>query len=437
MSPARNYPEETFFPPGLDVSAAKKSLKSKKKRISKKNKSKSTNSPPSDSSDKSSSDQDVISIPEVSVKSGTSDKSGSDEDVILISQDSAEAVITSKKTQYSIFDISISEDSEDAANADSTENQEEQLSDGHDNDEIVKEPSDNVEDVSRQHIVEDSGDVNIHTNENQLSDDPDNDGEDDIMVSQDSEKSTTDEQIQDEDVNPADMEAVGSDNEYERQENYLCVQCMTYFWSKEELDKHEISTHLSYYPQEENFPDVSGNENIETDDDEANSCTKSSTDQASEENIAKDSSDEESKESVIIDLTSTKGEGISDIESNSGNDGNNNSVNTFNGRDVSNDSVANETLHTEDCLEKLRHFLKLKYIKITLNSMSENACRIMCREYIRDSPEYKIILTEFLLSNEQCMDILRNRYDSYVFLWSGEELQHRQIDFPRHPLVPL
>ena len=270
MSPARNYPEETFVPPGLDVSAAKKSLKSKKKRISKKNKSKSANSPPSDSSDKSSSDQDVISIPEVSVKSGTSDKSGSDEDVILISQDSAEAVITSKKTQYSIFDISISEDSEDAANADSTQNQEEQLSDDHDNDEIVKEPSDNVEDVSRQHIVEDSGDVNIHTNENQLSDDPDNDGGDDKMESQDSEKSTTHEQIQDEDVNPADMEAVGSDNEYERQENYLCVQCMTYFWSKEELDKHEISTHLSYYPQEENFPDVSGNENIETDVDKEN-----------------------------------------------------------------------------------------------------------------------------------------------------------------------
>ena len=175
---------------------------------------------------------------------------------------STEAVITSKKTQYSIFDISISEDSEDAANADTTENQEEQLSDGHDNDEIVKEPSDNVEDVSRQHIVEDSGDVNIHTNENQLSDDPDNDGGDDNMESQDSEKSTTHEQIQDEDVNPADMEAVGSDNEYERQENYLCVQCMTYFWSKEELDKHEISTHLSY--------DVSGNENIETDVDKEN-----------------------------------------------------------------------------------------------------------------------------------------------------------------------
>ena len=293
MSPARNYPEETFFPPGLDVSAAKKSLKSKNKRISKKNKSKSANSPPSDSSDKSSSDQDVISIPEVSVKSGNSDQCGSDEDVISILEESeasvdidsteiqeeqlsdghddeaysytklsmdqasedskietkntsiqdenkvtietvgsecsntekeqeersTEAVITSKKTQYSIFDISISEDSEDAANADSTENQEEQLSDGHDNDEIVKEPSDNVEDVSRQHIVEDSGDVNIHTNENQLSDDPDNDGEDDIMESQDSEKSTTHEQIQDEDVNPADVEAVGSDNEYERQEN--------------------------------------------------------------------------------------------------------------------------------------------------------------------------------------------------------------------------
>ena len=335
MSPARNYPEEpakTFFPPGIDESAAKKALKRKKKRNSKKNKtSKAT-------------------------PSGTSDKS---------------------EIQYSIFDISISEDSDDA--------------------------------------------VNIDTNENQLPDDPANDGEDDIMVSQDSEKSTTDEQIQDKDVNAADMEDVGSDNEYERQENYLCVQCMTYFWSKEELDEHEISTHLSYYPQEENFPDVSGNENIETDDDEANSCTKSSTDQASEENIAKDSSDEESKESVIIDLTSTKGEGISDIESNSGNDGNN-SVNTFNGRDVSNDSVANETLHTEDCLEKLRHFLKLKYIKITLNSMSENACRIICREYIRDSPEYKIILTEFLFYNEHCMDILRNRYDSYVFFVVGRRI---------------
>ena len=119
MSPAINYPEETFFPPGLDVSAAKKSIKSKKKRISKKNKSKSTNSPPSDSSDKSSSDQDVISTPEVSVKSGTSDKSGLDEDVILISQDSGEAVNTSNKPQYSIFDISISEDSEDAANGES------------------------------------------------------------------------------------------------------------------------------------------------------------------------------------------------------------------------------------------------------------------------------------------------------------------------------
>ena len=82
------------------------------------------------------------------------------------------------------------------------------------------------------------------------------------MVSQDSEKSTTDEQIQHKDVNAADMEDVGSDNEYERQENYLCVQCMTYFWSKEELDKHEISTHLSY--------DVSGNENIETDVDKEN-----------------------------------------------------------------------------------------------------------------------------------------------------------------------
>ena len=56
------------------------------------------------------------------------------------------------------------------------------MSDDHDNDEIVKEPSDNVEDVCRQHIVEDSGDVNIHTNENQLSDDPDNDGEDDIRL---------------------------------------------------------------------------------------------------------------------------------------------------------------------------------------------------------------------------------------------------------------
>ena len=290
MSPARNYPEETFFPPGLDKSAAKKSLKSKKKRISKKNRSKSTGSSPSGS------DEDVILITEVSVKSGNSDQCGSDEDVISILEESeasvdidsteiqeeqlsdghddeaysytklsmdqasedskietkntsiqdenkvtietvgsecsntekeqeersTEAVITSKKTQYSIFDISISEDSEDAANADSTENQEEQLSDGHDNDEIVKEPSDNVEDVSRQHIVQDSGDVNIHTNENQLSDDPDNDGGDDIMESQDSEKSTTHEQIQDEDVNPADMEAVGSDNEYERQENYLC-----------------------------------------------------------------------------------------------------------------------------------------------------------------------------------------------------------------------
>ena len=69
--------------------------------------------------------------------------------------------------------------------------------------------------------------------------------------------------------------------------------------------------------------------------------------------------------------------------------------------------------------------------------MSENACCIFCREYIRESPEYKIILTEFLFYNEQCMDILRNRYDSYVFLWSGEELQHRQIDFPRHPLETL
>ena len=157
MSPARNYPEEpakTFFPPGIDESAAKKALKRKKKRNSKKNKtSKAT-------------------------PSGTSEKS---------------------EIRYSIFDISISEDSDDA--------------------------------------------VNIDTNENQLPDDPANDGEDDIMVSQDSEKSTTDEQIQDKDVNAADMEDVGSDNEYERQENYLCVQCMTYFWSKEELDKHEISTH--------------------------------------------------------------------------------------------------------------------------------------------------------------------------------------------------
>ena len=69
--------------------------------------------------------------------------------------------------------------------------------------------------------------------------------------------------------------------------------------------------------------------------------------------------------------------------------------------------------------------------------MSENACRIMCREYIRDSPEYKIILTEFLLSNEQCMDILRNKYDSYVIAWSGEGVQTRQIHFPSHRLETL
>ena len=113
----------------MDKSAAKKAAKRRRKRNSKKNKIKAT-SPPSD----------------------TSYKSGLDEDVILISEDSDDAV-NSNTTQYSIFDISISEDSEDVVNVDSTENQEEQLSDDHDSDEIDKEPSDNVEDVSRQHIV--------------------------------------------------------------------------------------------------------------------------------------------------------------------------------------------------------------------------------------------------------------------------------------------
>ena len=107
----------------MDESAAKKSKKWKQKRIKKKNnknKSKSSSS------------------------SGSSDKSGSDEDVILISQDSGKAANTSNKTQYSIFDISISEDSEDAANADSTQNQEEQLSDDHDNEakNVVKDSTD-------------------------------------------------------------------------------------------------------------------------------------------------------------------------------------------------------------------------------------------------------------------------------------------------------
>ena len=183
MSPPRNYP------PGLDVSAAKKSSKWKKKKISKKNKnsSKATSSPPS----------------------GTSDNSGLDEDVILIS-----------------------EDSEDAVNIDTTENQEEPLSDDHDN-------------VANSSMDQSSND--------------------DIMVSQDTEKPNTDEQIQDEDVNTDNIEDVGSDNEYERQESYLCVQCMTYFMSKEQLYKHEISAHSSYYTQEDHFSDVSVNENIETD----------------------------------------------------------------------------------------------------------------------------------------------------------------------------
>ena len=55
MSPARNYPEEpakTFFPPGIDESAAKKALKRKKKRNSKKNK-KRDKATPSGTSDKS------------------------------------------------------------------------------------------------------------------------------------------------------------------------------------------------------------------------------------------------------------------------------------------------------------------------------------------------------------------------------------------------
>ena len=196
QNPAKNDPQEnpkTFFPPGVDASSAKKSLKNKKKKLSKKKKniSKATSSRPSDTSEKS--------------------------------------------------DLSISEDSEDAINIDATEIEKQQLSDDYDNE----------ANSYKQSSVDQASD-------------------DDIMASQDSEKSTTDEQIQDEDVNPVNIEDVGPDNEYERQGSYFCVQCLTHFLSKEELDKHEISTHSSYFPQEENFCDVSGNENIETDVDKEN-----------------------------------------------------------------------------------------------------------------------------------------------------------------------
>ena len=88
QSPAKNDPQEnpkTFFPPGVDASSAKKSLKNKKKKLSKKKKniSKATSSRPSDTSEKS--------------------------------------------------DFSISEDSEDAVNIDLTEIEEQQLSDDYDN----------------------------------------------------------------------------------------------------------------------------------------------------------------------------------------------------------------------------------------------------------------------------------------------------------------
>ena len=194
MSPDRNYAEETpktFFPPGMDVSAAKKSSKWKKKRVSKKNKNgiKEKSSP----------------------HSATSDKSGLDEDFISISEDS---------------DI-----------------QEEKLSDDHENE----------------------ANFNLKSSipsMDQVSDD------DIIVISQDSEKSTTNEQISEvldnEDVNKV-IEDVGSDNEDDREKHFQCVLCMTYFWSVEELDKHERSNHSSYCTQDEHFSDVSDNENIETD----------------------------------------------------------------------------------------------------------------------------------------------------------------------------
>ena len=276
--------------------------------------------------------------------------------------------------------------------------------------------------------------------------------ESDIGIHTHTDSDTVNDTTSMEDESKVTMEDVGSDysdtEEVKEGQHFDCHHCIISFLTKEELERHVKNDHF-LVPAEmtDNEKHCDNISNSPTNSHSKMSPVIDVNDMCDESN-AKDSTNasvsvlsEDSNESVMIDLTSTQEEQFADVSDNenvSGTDGdkerltdddsvNDPTENINNGHNVSQDSVPIDTSHNDDCLQKLRDFLKLKYIEITLNSISENACGIFCRQYVRDAREYKEVLTDFLVSNEQSMDILNKKYVMYVRAWSGEGLQPREI----------